>query len=270
MSYTNIDLVRKHIGLSEKRARTYRNFPLVFEALSEAVLPGRGIIKGSVAVKRVIETAPTYQKIEELTDPVALTHQRIVPGSVTVASDSSLGIIFAVDVDYSVEYETGLFSRISSGAIEPGQSVSVWYYYYSLYEEGSDYSVDYDWGIIRRLTGGEIIAGQSLLVDYDVPYQYLSSELLEEAVAEANAVIEKEVDPGKMFGADLSLQTAATYLAAAILCRAAASENLRSSGNTKNNVSSWLVLAESFRADFERLIKIFRPGRSRMSGPRNT
>jgi len=270
MSYTNIDLVRRLVGLSENRAATFRNYPLVFGDQAEVRLPGAGIVKGSVAVKRVIETAPRYQEVTVSSEPVSLNHPRIVPGSVTAASDSSLGNIYTIDVDYAVAYEAGIFSRIPGGAIDAGQNVSVWYYFHSLYSEGIDYAIDYDSAVIRRLAGGGIVAGQSLLIDYDTPYQYLSYEILNEAVLEANAMIEKEVDPQKMFGADLSLQTAATCLAAAILCRAAAAEDLRSKGNAAKNVSSWLALAESYRSDYERLIKIFRPGRSRMSGPRNS
>ncbi len=270
MSYTNIDLVRRHIGLSEKSAQEYRDIPLVFAGSSEIALPGGGIVKGSAAVKRVMGTNPVYNEIEVSTEPITLANQRVTPGSVTVASDSSLGRVFTIGVDYSIAYESGVFSVIPGGSIESGDNIAIWYYFYTLYEEGSDYSLDYDRATIRRLAGGEIVEGQSLLIDYDTPYQYQSYAMLEEAVTEANAVIEKEVDPNRMFGADLTLQTAATYLAAAILCRAAASEDLRVSENPGRSVTSWLTLAENFRNDYERLIKIFRPGRTRMSGPRNT
>jgi hypothetical protein len=266
MSYTNIDSVKKHINFSDISGGPKRDNPVVFAGQEWIKLPGRGIVEHSVAVKAVKNIAPTFETVLLDSAAVTLIHKYLVPGSATVASDSSLGTIYVENVDFALDSTNGTIQRLEDGSIPAATIVSVWYYYYSLYGEGVDYSIDYTEGRIRRLSGGEIQPGQGLLVDYELSSASLSDEVVLEAVAEANAVIEKEIDPQKIFGADAALQAAATYLAAALVCRIAAAGDL-SSGSTRQTAASWLALCESFRGDYDNLIKSFRPQAIRMNRP---
>ena len=98
----------------------------------------------------------------------------------------------------------------------------------------------------------------------------LDEDVVGEAVGAANAIIEKEVDPLRKFGADSTLQTAATFLATSILCQIAAVYDLVQTSLGKARGDNWLALAEGYRRDYERLIADFHPPSNRLSGPKRT
>ncbi|MCH7536143.1 MAG: VCBS repeat-containing protein, partial [Bacteroidetes bacterium] len=81
-----------------------------------------------------------------------------------------------------------------------------------------------------------------------VSFTKITDEIVDEATIEANRMVEAAVDPGGKFGADLNLQSAATYLAASILSRVAAAATLGADGPAKS-AETWLTLAQSFRDD---------------------
>ena len=97
---------------------------------------------------------------------MALAEQNIIPDSVVVASDSSLGTIYTENLDYHVDHVGGKIARVATGMIASGASVAVWYYAYRVYTEGVDYTVNYERGTIRRAPAGAIEDGQSVFVDY--------------------------------------------------------------------------------------------------------
>lgn len=270
MPYTNIELVRKYLPFGDFPASRRRNLEIIFEGLDSTTLPGRGIVPGSLTVKAMRMLAPFFEQKALGAEPVTLSRNLLVPDSVTVASDSSLGLIYTPQVDYAVDNEAGLIYRVPDGDIGEGADVAVWYYHYRAYIEGTDFIVDYQRGTIRRLAAGHIMPGQLVRVDYQMASGAFDEDVVNEAVAAANAIIEKEVDPLQKFGADASLQTAATFLAASILCQITAGYDLIQTSPGKSRGDSWITLAEGYRRDYERLIADFHPPSNRLSGPRRT
>jgi hypothetical protein len=270
MSYTNLETVRKHINFDEIPGGEKDDYPVTFVDLEWINLPGRGIVDNSVAVKAIKNYAPISEVITLGDGIVSLSSSRLVANSLTVASDSSLGTIYKENIDFSVDNTVGTISRLADGEIVSGSVVVVWYYYYSIYAEGVDYGINCQSGMIRRLPGGNIHPRQTVLVDYELTYNQLNDEDISEAVDEANAIVEKRIDPGRKFGADLTLQTAATCLAVSLVCRMAAISQLRSGDNGKQTASAWLGLAGSYRDDYKNLLKTFRPQTGGLTGPRHT
>ncbi len=270
MSYTNLETVRKHINLDEVPGGVKSDFPVTFTDLEWVNLPGRGIVDNSVVVKAIKNYAPISEVVTLGDGVVSLSNSRLLPNSITVASDSSLGAIYKENIDFSIDNVRGTISRLIDGEIVSGSEVVLWYYYYSIYTEGVDYSVSYQSGKVRRLPGGSIQANQMVLVDYELTYNQLNDEYISEAVQEANAIVEKLIDPRQQFGADLTLQTAATCLAVSLVCRMAAISDLRFGDQGRQMATAWLNLAESYRDDYRNLLKAFRPQATGLSGPTHT
>jgi hypothetical protein len=270
MSYTNIELVKKHISLDDAGYGLRRDYPVIFIEQEWIVLPGRGLVKSSLRVKAIRDYSPVSEEIVLSDGIVSLTNNYLVPNSTTVASDSSLGTIYKENTDYSVDCDNGKIRRLDGGSIECDSTVSVWYYHYSLYGEDSDYGVDYREGMIRRLPGSTIETNQTVLVDYQLSGNQLDDPILSEAVLEANAIVERQVDRHRQFGADPILQTAATFLAVSLVCRMMAASDLKFDPLGRQTASAWLSLAESYRNDYDGLLKGFRPQAARLSGPSHT
>ena len=267
MSYTNIDLVRRHISFDESGTGLRRDQPVIFADQEWVNLPGRNLIKNSVVVKAVRNYSPVFEEAMIVNGTITLSNSRLLHDSVTAASDSSLGTIFRENIDYSVDIEKGVIKSIEVGALPANGKVAVWYYHYSIYIEGHDYSLDYTAGMIRRLTAGDIQPGQTVLVDYELSVSRIDDELINQAVSEANALIEKQVDPHRQFGADGALQAAATFLAVSLVCRMAAAGDLISTANGHQSAAAWLKIAESYRGDYEDYLKSFRSQIGRLSRP---
>jgi hypothetical protein len=270
MSYTNLETVRRHINLDEIPGGVKSDFPITFTDLEWVNLPGRGIVSNSVIVKAIKNYAPVSEVVTLGDGVVSLSNSRLMPNSITTASDSSLGTIYKENIDFSIDNAQGTIIRLTDGNIESGNVVNVWYYYYSVYSEGIDYSVNYQSGMVRRLPGGSIQANQMVLVDYELSGNQLNDEYVSEAVQEANAIVEKLIDPQQQFGADLTLQTAATCLAVSLVCRMAAISDLRFGDQGRQTASAWLSLAESYRDDYRNLLKAFRPQVTGLSSPTHT
>jgi hypothetical protein len=270
MSYTNAEMVRKYISLGNLPGGWQKDYLVVFNGLEEVLLPGHSIIKDSVTVKAIACVEPTYEDVVLNDSPIALTNEQLIPNSVAAASDSSLGKIYSENVDFSIDYTDGKITRIDGGDIASGSKTSLWYNYYKRYNENTDYSVNYLAGKISRLAGGAIQIGQMVLVDYQLMQSYLDDEIIIEAVNQANVIVEDRIDTEQYFGADLVLQTAATYLAISLLCRIEAAGCLRYGGNGGAETRWWLSLADSYRSDFEKLIKKFHPDTSKLSHPKSS
>lgn len=266
MSYTNLELVKRHICLGDVPGGRRRNYEVEFSNDEWIELPGRNIISGSCVVK-IIKANEPKMDIINLDTETALSSKHLVTDSVTVSSDRSLAIVYCENIDYSVDYTEGKIIRRADGNIPEDSTLCVWYYYYDVYAEAADYSVDYQTGRIKRLTDGNIAAGQTVLVDYELSTNQLADDVISGVVAEANTMVEHFVDTEGSFGADLALQTAASYLAVSLICRIAAVSDLRQGFNDGKSAQSWIALAENYRRDYDTLIKSFRPGVSRVSRP---
>ncbi len=139
-----------------------------------------------------------------------------------------------------------------------GDTVTFFFLPYTVYVEDTDYRIDYNSGEIQKIPSGAIQLGESLYIDYEPIYNNYTDEILNNAVIEANAIIEKQVDPDKQFGADLVLQTAATYRALEIICRSSAMRELIGSNKKDSNATSWIKLAELYLSRSEKLIESFK------------
>ena len=267
MSYTNVELVRKYITFGDLPGGLQTNYPITFAGFEEVLLPGHSIIKDTVVVKAVGSVEPTYEAVTLGDSSLSLANDQLVPNSVAVASDTSLGTIYTENSDFAIDYTEGKIVRMDGGAIAGDSKVALWYQYYTQYNENSDFSISYQTGKITRLAGSAIQINQMVLVDYQLLQSYLNDEIIIEAVNQANAIVEGAIDTEQTFGADLVLQTAATYLAISLLCRIEAAGCLRYGGNGDKETRWWLSLGESYRTDFEKLIKKFHPGASRLNHP---
>lgn len=263
MSYTNSQLVKKHFVFPESLILPQREIPILLEGTDWKELSGNGIASGSLKIKAQRDYLPVKEEFQLTETGEAPVYADIVPGSLTVAGDSSLGTIYRENIDYYFDYLGDRLKRLPGGLIGEGATVAVWYFRYHLYHEGTDFVAEYQQGRIRRLAGGNIAAGQRVFVDFDIPLGSLNDAVYEQAASEASSIIEREIDPGGAFGADEALQTAATFLAASLLCRIAAA-----GGNTAR--ADWLKLSESYRNDYENLLKPFRTAVSRLNPPTRT
>jgi hypothetical protein len=267
MSYTNPDLVKSHIRLGDMEISSNRDYPLILTGTEWADLPGEAIKEAGVVVKAAICVEPYYERIILADVPIVLAGGPAVPQSVAVASDSSLGRIYEENVDYMIDLSGCTILRLTDGAIAPGSALSIWYFPYQTYTENQDYQVDYLNGRLRRLSGSAINSGQRVLVDYDLSPSAREDSIIAAAVSHANGMVEAQVDPAGKFGASPILQSAATFLAVSLVCRMAAAIDLGSGFTTRQNAPAWLSLAESYRRDFNELIKNFHPDSGRPKPP---
>jgi len=259
MSYTNIELVRKHFGYTDVPVGHRYNQPLLFHNLNALPLPGGRPVEGTVTIKAIHDYSPFHEKFVAEGSEISLAHGNPVPDSIVVASDNSLGSVFRENIDYSLDYVAGRLRLSGEGAIVSGSNLDIWYYYYTVYEEGCDFQVDYREGTIRILPGGRIQVNRTVLADYEIGGVQLPDEIMDEAILEADGIIERMIDPGKQAGADRLLQTAATYLAVSIACRMAAVRDLGSDLATRTTADAWMAIADSYRRDYEALLGNFKP-----------
>ncbi len=267
MSYTNTDLVRRHLVERYPVQSQVINQAVVMAGDDEIVFYGGPIEESSLVVKSVRDRTPSRViKVIEAGSTV-ISAGPVVSGSVTVASDSSLGTIYTENEDYVVDPSTAMLRLKSSGRLEAGMTVVIWYLAFVVYRKGVDYSVDAAKGTIHRLLGGEIASSEQVYLDYRPVYSSLDDDLLQAAVTEANGLIERAVDPDKQFGADPVLQMAASCRALEIICHTAVTRDLSSSLSNDRTASVWMKLADHYSARSDDLLRSFRPPVTNISKP---
>jgi len=258
VSYTNVELVRHHLVATFPTQEKVYDQPVIPE--SDYVTFFNGPVESSsVTVKSIHSNTPTRATITLDNEKTSLASLPLVRGSVVVASDSSLGTVYAENVDYIIDYVLGDLTIKEGGGLTTGQSVTVWYQSYFVYTLGNDYQLDGNRGRLKRLSGGEIASGETVYLDYAPVYQSFNEEILAKAVLEANGLIESAVDPDGQFGADPVLQACATYRALEIICRASAARELSSLRGEDRTALAWIKLAETYAERSEQLLSSFRP-----------
>lgn len=258
MSYTNVELLSQHLISGFPVASLVNDQPVVLEGVDFQSFYGGSVKESSFRVKSVQSNQLTRQAVTLSGDQTSLASQPIVPGSVVVASDSSLGVSYVENVDYIVRYDDGDLVIKDGGALSVGMTVTVWHLPYTLYASGADFSLDADRGEFKRLSGGDISDGETVFLDYSPRYDSFDQAVLESAVAEANGTVEREVDPDRQFGADPALQAAATYRALAVVCRTAATRELSGGRSEYRVAATWLELAVDAGAQAEGYLASFR------------
>jgi len=265
MGFTNTDLVKKHILEHELGTVGKENIACRLEGEAPFQLPHMLLVAGSEKVKAKEGNIPVSETASFASSETAqLAHQEVIPDTVVVAKDSSLGQIYAENLDYSIQYDDGRLSRIPDGSIPEGSSVVIWYLHFRVYTANTDYQVDYGKGQIRRLNSGDIEDGQWVLVDYSVEFALLSDEVVENAVREANQQVLHYIDSSYANSTDQSLVTAETYLAVSVLCNIKAMEamtqNLASgTGWQAHSISlAWSKMSGVYRSQAYELLDKFR------------
>ncbi|MFQ6008093.1 MAG: hypothetical protein ACE5K8_03990 [Candidatus Zixiibacteriota bacterium] len=259
MSYTNIELVKHHLVSDFPAQERIQDQTVVLEGGDYVTFFNGAVEESSVTIKSIQSNELTRATVTLGSGRTSLASSPLVRSSVVVASDSSLGTIYTENVDYIIDYAEADLIIKSGGSLSAGQTVTVWFLTYFVYAVGSDYQVDADSGRLKRLGSGAIASGETVHLDYSPVYKSFNEEMLNNAVLEANGLIEKEVDPDGQFGADPVLQASATYRALEIICRAAAARELSSLRGEDRTAVAWMKLAEAYAERSDRLLRLFRP-----------
>jgi hypothetical protein len=265
MGFTNIDLVKKHILEHELGTVSKENVACRLVGEVPFQLPHVLILSGSEKVKAKEQNVPICEMVSfASSDTIQLTNQELMPDTVVVASDSSLGEIYAENTDYCILYDEGKITRIPGGSIPQASSVAVWYFCFRVYVRDTDYQIDYAKGQIKRLSSGYIKDGQWVLADYTVEFALLSDEVIENAIREANEQILQMIDSMYANSTDQSLVIAETHLAVSLLCNIKAMEVMTQkvtsgSGGQAHSISSaWAKMSEVYQQQALELLKRFR------------
>ena len=273
MGFTNIDLVKKHLLEHHIGATTIENTPFHLVGNGWLQLPHTRILSGSEKVKAKEQTSPISESISFSSpgsETVQLSHGRLIPDSVVVAKDSSLGEIYMENVDFSVDYDTGKIKRIDTGSIPQDASAVVWCFYYRIYQKDIDYQMDYSNGKIKRISSGAIEDAQWVLIDYQTEFGLLSDETISQAIVEAEDKVLKFIDPVYNDSTDQSLVTAETYLAVSILCNIKAMEIMSQGSQSISSTlsKSWREMGDNYRNRAYTLLAKFVRNLGTLSSPK--
>ncbi len=267
MSFTNISLVKKHISEHRLGISEMENHPCHLSGDSPVKLPDSNVQVGSEKIKGKEILSPVQEGVSFLSgDTIQLLHSELILDTVVVTSDSSLGKIYVENIDYSIDYENGKLTRISSGSISALSSVVIFYLYYRVYQKDIDYKLDFQKGELTRIASGAIEDGQWVLLDYKVEYGFLNDETIAQAMAEANERILKFIDPSYYESEDQGLVIAETCLSVSILCDIKAVEVLNFNiygANAQLLSRSWNTMAEVYSKKAYLILSNFaKPGSS--------
>ncbi len=258
MPYTNLDLVRAHLGGSFPGRDRVLDRPVSLVANDYVTFHDIAVDESAVVVKSDLNAHLTHTAVTLNAGKVQVGAAPLVPGSIVIASDSSLGRVYSENADYIVDYSSGEVRTLAGGAIGQSQSVIIWYDTFTVYSPGVDYALDAQRAALKRLSLGAIGDGQRVLVDFTPLDRQVGESLIIAAVTEANAMVEREIDPDGEFGADATLQAAATHRALETICRASAMQELRRHFADDKIASTWMKLAEKMAERSADLIRAFR------------
>ena len=104
MSYTTVEQVRRHLKSPQVKADRIYDQKFVFASDDYLVFYGAAVETGSLKVKSIRGEELNRGSLTRSAATVNLAAQPLVPGSVVVASDSSLGTIYSENEDYSIDY----------------------------------------------------------------------------------------------------------------------------------------------------------------------
>jgi len=267
MLYTSVEKVRQHLlSVFPVYERIFDQL-VVLTDIEFATFFGGAVDETSFKVKSRHTNELKRVNVTLGVSSTSLPDSLLVRDSVVVGSDSSLGTIYVENVDYIIDYSAGILTIKSGGALSPGQNVTVWYGYFVTYNASSDYVVNSSDGSLRRTANSDIASGETVYLDYAPIIQSYNDVIIQNAVDEANGLIEKTIDPEQQFGIEPLLQIAATYRAVEIVSRASAARELSSQRGEYNVALSWIKLADEYARRSDELLKSFRPPLSGPSAP---
>ncbi len=267
MPFTDIATVRKHLYEEASAQDSFRDATVQLVGVEPSALMHGNIRAESVVVKGKELGAPQFAALTLADAPVSLGQSQVIPDSVVVARDSSLGKIYTENVDYHVDYRGGLMQRLESGSILSGASVVVWFYAYRVHTEGVDFYVDYEQGTLRRSGGSAIEDGQTVFVDYETSAPLLTDDQISNAIIEADDRLRGIIDSAYYESTDQALVTAETYLTMSILCRIKAVAGLQAGQDNASAARSWQELADKYERDAFQIAARFRVVVAGFAGP---
>ncbi len=267
MSYTNVELIRQYLATPFPTRDRFVDQLLVISSDDYLSFYSGAVTEGSLSVKSLQSNNRTQQQITLQTGGNIISSTPIVRGSVVVASDSSLTTVYIENDDYVIDYEGGSIAVKSGGMLAVDMSVVVWHLSYVVYESGVDYLVDVDGGRLKRYLTGDIALNETVFLDYTPMDVAFNDDILQQAVVEANGLVETDVDPDRVFGADPVLQAAATYRAVEIICYTAAARALSNLPADDKAAQTWAKLGDRFLKRSEQLLQSFHPPVEGLSSP---
>jgi hypothetical protein len=259
MSYISVEDIRHRLIDRNLVVSKIINQPVCLIGTDYIRFYGAAIQKDSLTVKSIQTENSSRTTLSMNQSPLIICSVPLVPGSVVVASDSSLGKVYTENKDYIINYNQGDIQIKEGGLLQAGMNFTIWYLPFTIYQVEADYQEDLDHAQIKRTGNGRISSGETVYIDFQPVYENYSEELLSMAVAEANALIAGEVDPERKFGADPTLIAAASSRAMEIICRLAAGRELSGGPGDDKKALSWLRLSDDYANRCEKLLKIFRP-----------
>ena len=247
MPFTNAQLVRKHLIEHSVAGQAVENFSLKLTGTTPAKLPGAPVLSGSDKIKGKEEETPRQGTVLLTLAGVQLQSTDLIPESVVAASDSSLGTIYVEQVDFAVDYPAGKVRRLPGGALTSDAAVTVWYVPFRVYTRNTDYKIDYGRGELSRLASGVIEDGQTVYVDFKLDPAFLGEEIIENAVAEAEAQVVSRIDAAYLDSSDPGLSAGATYLAVSILAHIKSLESMQAGMPSHQLSRSWAIMSNFYR-----------------------
>jgi hypothetical protein len=271
MAYTNIELVRKHLQESVRSEGKIEDHRVILQGSDALLLPHAGLISGSEKVKGIDQLVPVSENIVLEDEPEFLDRSCLLPGSVVVAKDNSLTEIIRENIDFVVDYTAGTIRRITDGGVETGQSLVVWYCYFTVYTRNSDYLISYQNGELTRLQDGKIANGQIIWIDYEIESGVFADDVITNAIIEASAQMDSRIDLAAADDATPMLTIAETYLTVSILSQIRAIEIIQSSSlsaSSRRGLAAELrEISNRYRQQYEDVIKPYLKTGSRLAGP---
>jgi len=251
MPFTTIDLVKKHILEKHLGANKVENERVRLTASDYEQLSRRIILTDSERIKAKEQNEPTLEAVSfSGGDSFTLSHNELIPDTVVMASDSSLGTTYIENTDFAVDYDSGQINRLSSGSIPSGAQVVAWYLYYRVYERGVDYDLDFMNGQIRRRSSGDIESGQWIFADFTAATGGVNDDVIENSISEANNMILDFIDSSFHESSDRLLVDAETFLAVSLICKIRGIDSLSdASTGGSGDSQSWAALSEIYRMD---------------------
>jgi hypothetical protein len=259
MLYTSIEKVKQHlISVFPIQERVIDQM-VVLSGIDFATFFGGAIDGSTLVVKSVQSNDLNIAGITLGISATALPDSLLIRGTVVVTLDSSLSTIYVENKDYIIDYSAGTISIKSGGILTSGQQIYVLYENYVRYDDGSDFVASAFDGRIRRTANSGMASGETVYLDYSPIINSYNDVMFQNAVDEANALIEKTIDPDQQFGLEPLLQIAATYRAVETVSRASAARELSSQRGEHNVALAWLKLADEYSRRADELIAAFRP-----------
>lgn len=250
MAFTSPELVRTHLSNVRLGETAIADLPVVLNGTETVQLPHTGLVAGSVVVTSRRATAPTQESKSLAAAWVGLSYAHLVPETVVVAKDSSLGTLYFENIDFIVDYAGGRIKRIPGGSITSGQTVVIWYEYYHVYVLGDDYTVNEATGQLTRRSTGAIADGQTVRLDYIVALGTVSDDVIERAIAETAETVLSLIDPSYQDQPTDGIVIGATHWAVAAVCRmragATLADNAITAGAARTAAQTWLGLSTEY------------------------